>query len=174
MFLSLLQRYTLKLTFALTLLIGMQFPHFLDQYETRLDAHYLESTQQLKHYQKLADLLFSGDLTALVEKHRNSEIALFKAETVIIETLIERADFLESHKVALQGPFYKRFSFLITQINEPLFLETKENYQANIVINQQAILVGLSIAAICTFMLEMLLMLLPIWASKVLLKLRKS
>lgn len=171
---SLLQRYSLKLTFALTLLIGIQFPHFLDQYETRLDAHYLESKAQLSHYQKLADLLFDGDLGALVEKHKNSEIALFKAETVILEALIERTDFLKNQKTALQGPLYKRFIFLITQVNEPLFTETQDNYQANIVINQQAILVGLFVAVVSTLILEMLLMLLSFGVNKLMKKQKKS
>jgi ABC-type oligopeptide transport system ATPase subunit len=171
---SLLQRYSLKLTFALTLLIGIQFPHFLDQYETRLDAHYLESKTQLSHYQKLADLLFAGDLGALVEKHKNSEIALFKAETFILEALIERTDFLKNQKIALQGPLYKRFIFIITQVNEPLFIETQDNYQANIVINQQAIIVGLCVAVVSTLILEMLLMLLPVWANKLIEKQKKS
>ncbi|GLS89156.1 hypothetical protein GCM10007916_02230 [Psychromonas marina] len=167
---SLLQRYSLKLTFALTLLIGIQFPHFLDQYETRLDAHYLESNTQLSHYQKLADLLFAGDLAALVEKHKNSEIALFKAETEIIETLIKRNTFLSNQKINLQGPLSQRFAFLITQINEPLFIETQNNYQANIVLNKQAIIVGLSVATVTTILLEILLMLLPLlfrkWITK--------
>jgi len=174
MFVSLLQRYILKFTFALTLLIGIQLPHFLDLYETRLDAHYLESSSQLDHYQKLADLLFSGDLAALVKQHKNSDVALFKAETAILEALIERTSFLENQKLALQGPLYKRFTFLITQVNEPLFIETQDNYQANIVINQQAILVGLCVAVVCTLILEMLLMLLPIMASKLIGKQEKS
>ena len=161
MFISLLQRYSLKVTFAVALLIGLQLPHFLAQYETRLDAHYLESTQQLNHYQKLADLLFAGDLNELVEKHKNSEIALFKAETEIIKSLIERAEFLQHQKKQLQGPLYKRFAFLITQINQPLFIETQDNYQANIVINQQAIIVGLSVAVVLTLLLEMLFIFLP-------------
>ena len=167
MFISLLQRYSLKITFAVTLLIGLQLPHFLAQYETRLDAHYIESTDQLSHYQKLADLLFAGDLNALVEKHKNSEIALFKAETEIIKSLIVRAEFLEKQKHQLQGPLYQKFAFLITQINHPLFIETQNNYQANIVINQQAIIVGLSIAVVLTLSLEMLFIFFPVLVRKI-------
>ena len=85
------------------MLVGLQLPHFLTLYETRLDAHYLESKAQLKQYQKLADFLFEGDLNALVEKHRNSDIALFKAETKIIESLVTRTDYLWQQKLRLQG-----------------------------------------------------------------------
>ena len=166
MFWTLLQRYSLKLTFALTLLIGIQVPHFLNQYETRLDAHFLESNTQLSHYQKLADLFFDGDLSALVDKHKTSEIGLFKAETEIIETLIKRNAFLSNQKKNLQGPFYQRFAFLISQVNTPLFVETKNNYQANIVLNKEAILFGLSVAIVSTILLEIILLLLPIFFRK--------
>jgi len=164
---SLVQRYSLKLIFALTLLLGLQLPHFLAQYETRVDAHYLESKAQLSHYQKLADLLFSGDLNALVTQHKNSEIPLFKAEAKVLTTLINRTAFLEKQKAGLQGPIYQRFYFLIKQIDQPLFIETQNSYQANIVINKQAIIVGLSTALVMTFLLEMLLIGCAFMAKKV-------
>jgi hypothetical protein len=161
MVISLLQRYSLKITFALTLLIGLQLPHFLNLYETRLDAHYLESKGQLKQYQKLADFLFEGDLNALVDKHKNSDIALFKAETKIIEALVNRTNFLYLQKVRLQGSVFERFYFLLTQINQPLFVETKKNYKANIVLNKESITVGLIVATLATLLLELLFLLLP-------------
>lgn len=163
---ALLQRYILKVTFALTLLIGLQFPHFLTLYETRLDAHYLESKGQLKQYQKLADFLFEGDLNALVEKHKNSEVALFKAETKIIEALVSRTDFLYNQKLSLQGSVFERFYFLTTQINQPLFIETKNNYQANIVLNKEAITVGLIIATLATLLVELLFFSFPFLIKK--------
>ncbi len=162
----LLQRYCLKITFALSLLIGLQFPHFLSLYETRLDAHYLESKSQLQQYQKLADFLFDGDLNALVEKHKNSDIALFKAETNIIQQLIHRADFLERQKKSLQGSLIARFAFLFRQVNQPLFIETQQNYRANIVLNQQAISVGLIIATVTTLLLELLFLTFPFFIKK--------
>lgn len=174
MLLPLLQRYSLKLIFALTLLIGLQFPHFLAQYETRLDAHYLESKAQLNQYQKLADFLFDGDLNALVEKHRNSEVALFKAETEIIEKLILRAEFLKNQKINLQGALLSRFVFLTTQVNQPLFIETQENYQANIVLNQQSIIVGLILATLATLLLELMFFCLPILVKRITLYLQRK
>lgn len=166
MLVSLLQRYSLKIIFTLTLLIGLQLPHFLSLYETRLDAHYLESKAQLKHYQKLADFLFEGNLDALVEKHKNSDVALFKAETKIIETLVRRTDFLSEQKIGLQGSVFSRLVFISTQINQPLFIETKNNYQANIVLNKEAIIVGLIIASLVTLLVELLFILLPFLIKK--------
>jgi len=167
MILSLLQRYSLKSTFALTLLIGLQLPHFLAQYEARIDAHYRESKTQLSHYQQLADLLFSGDLNGLVAQHKNSDIALFKAEAIIIEQLITRTHFLQTLQQHLQGPLYKRFVFLLTQINEPLFIETQHHYQADVVLNKQSITVGVSVALVMSLLLEMLFMLIALLIKKI-------
>jgi hypothetical protein len=166
MFLALLQRYSLKVTFAFTLLIGLQLPHFLTLYETRLDAHYQESRSQLSQYQKLAELLFEGDLHALVEKHKSSNNVLFKAETKIIEDLVRRTDFLKSQKATLQGNILKRYVFLATQIDQPLFLETKNNYHANIVLNTESIIVGLITATLMTLLLECLLTSCPFLINK--------
>jgi len=162
MLFSLLQRYSLKVTFALALLLGLQVPHFLSLYETRLDAHYQESSSQLEQYQKLADLMFAGDLDALIEEHRNSKIALFRAETKILEKLILRARFLQDQKSSLQGGLIKRYSFLASQLNQPLFIETQKNYQANVVLNKEAIIVGLIIATLTTLLLELILLLSPL------------
>ena len=161
-----MQRYSLKIIFALSLLLGLQIPHFLAVYETRLDAHYVESTSQLKQYQKLADLLFTGDLKALLETHKNSDIALFRAETKIIEKLIQRTHFLQKQKISLQGSIVQRLFYLTTQINQPLFIETQKNYQENIVLNQQSMTIGLIVATLVTLLLEMIFLLLPFLLKK--------
>jgi hypothetical protein len=166
MFIALLQRYSLKFTFALALLIGLQLPHFLNLYETRLDAHYIESKGQLTQYQKLADILFAGDLNALLAKHKNSNVALFKAETKVIETLVQRTELLHQKKLNLQGSLFERLYFLMAQINQPLFIETKNSYQANIVLNKEAITVGLIVATFTTLLLELLFQLFPFFNKK--------
>ncbi|WP_413699703.1 DUF2937 family protein [Psychromonas sp. KJ10-10] len=159
---ALLQRYSLKVIFALTLLIGLQVPSFSHLYETRLDAHFQESKMQLKQYQQLADRLFEGDLSAVLTHHNKSDVALFKAEASIIEALIKRTDFLSEQKTRLKQVAFKRYFFLMTQINQPLFNETKNNYQANIVLSSEAIIFGLIIATISTLSLECIFLLFPI------------
>ncbi len=174
MFLSLLQRYSLKITFALALLLGLQVPHFLTLYETRLDAHYLESTSQLAQYQKLADLLFDGNLTRLVDTHKSSDIALFRAESEILEKLIGRAASLTEQKLALQGSLVQRLVYLSSQINQPLFNETQKNYRANIVLNQQSIIVGLIVATLVTLLLELIFLLTPFLIRKIIQRIQQT
>lgn len=153
---KLAQRYSLKLVFALALLLGLQLPNFLQQYETRLDAHYIEARDQLNQYQILADLYFSGDLQALIRKHKNSDVLLFSAETQVIEKLVNRFNQLQVQQQALQGSLISRLYFLLGEINSPLFRETKKNYNAEIVLTQNSIVVGLVSALLCTLFLELL------------------
>lgn len=155
-----MQRYSLKLVFALTLLFGLQLPNFLQQYEHRLDAHYIEAEFQLQQYQELADLYFSGDLQALIIKHKKSEVLLFHKEALLIEKLQSRFNYLQEKKDALQGPLFSRLYFLLGEFNNPLLLETKENYNAEVVLNQDSILVGLVLALLSTLLLECLFFLL--------------
>ncbi|MCW8994681.1 MAG: DUF2937 family protein [Psychromonas sp.] len=154
-----LQRYILKLVFALSLLLGLQLPNFLQQYEHRLDAHYREAKKQLQQYQDLADQYFSGDLRALITKHKNSDVLLFHKEAFLIEQFLERFDDLQNKKDALQGPLISRLYFLFGQLDTPLLLETRENYHAEMVLNQNSIIVGLIAALLSTLLCECLFML---------------
>ena len=155
MLMRLMHSYSLKLVFAVTLLLGIQMPGFLQQYEHRVDAHYQEAKRQLNQYQSLADLYFSGDLQVLIRQHKKSEILLFRAEAQIIETLLNRLNYLQAKKNALQGPLISRLYFLVTQINRPLLLETRKNYSAQITLSQNAITFGVLAALLCTLFMDL-------------------
>ena len=159
-FIQFLQRYCLKLVFALSLLIGLQLPHFLQQYEHRLDAHYLEAQSQLQQYQHLANLYFLGDINALITKHKQSDDLVFNKEAVLIQNSVDRVELLSAKKRALSGGLVSRLFFLIGEFKQPLFIETKENYKAEIVLSRDDIAVGLAFALMSSLLLECLFMLL--------------
>lgn len=159
MLVHIFKRYTLKLIFVLGLLIGIQLPNFLAQYELRLDAHYIEAKNNLAQYQKLADLFFDGDIDALIVKHRNSDVAIFKAEVVVIENTLNRFNELQQEKDDLQGNLFHKFYFLVKKLDSPLFKETNKSYKAEVVLNQAAISVGLILALIFSLLFELVFML---------------
>lgn len=166
MLIALMQRYSLKIVFALTLLLGLQLPNFLQQYEIRLDGHYLEAHRQLEKYQQLANLYFSNDLQGLINKHRNSEEQVFRDEAEIIDDLRKRFDYLQAQKNALDSSLTKRLLFLSQQVNSALFNETKSAYQAEIVLNKDAITVGLVVALAASLLLELFFFITPIFLKK--------
>jgi hypothetical protein len=164
---ALLRRYCLKLVFALTLLLGLQIPNFLQQYEIRLDGHYIEAKNHLLEYQRVADRHFAGDLQALVTKHLNSDEKFVQDEAFVIKNLFNRFNELQAQKDRLNAPLLERLLFLAGQLKSPLFRETQNSYNAEIVLNKNAISVGLVFALICSLLLELLFFISALLANKV-------
>ncbi|MDA7746849.1 DUF2937 family protein [Psychromonas sp.] len=155
MILSVIKRYSLQLVFTLSLLLGLQLPNFLQQYELRLQGHFAEAELQLSQFQALADVYFSGDLQGLINKHKSSSVALFRDEAVVIENSLLRVQYLQQKIDNLNQPIWYRLGLLTQSIKEPIFKEAWGNYQANIVLNQQAIVVGVSVALFLMLLLEL-------------------
>lgn len=167
MLIALLQRYCLKLVFALTLLLGLQIPNFLQQYEIRLDGHYIEAKNHLLEYQMIADRHFASDLQALITKHKNSDEKSFQDEAVVIGNLFNRFNYLQAQKNRLNAPLVERLLFLAGQLNTPLFTETQNSYNAEIVLNKNAISVGLVFALLSSLLLELLFFMSALCVKKV-------
>ena len=149
-----LKRYSLQIIFTLSLLLGLQLPHFLQQYELRVEAHLAEAELQLAQFQSLADAYFDGDLNALIKKHRNSDISLFRDEADVIEASYLRVQLLQHKMAHINEPVWLRLVALSKEIKQPLFNETWQGYQANIVLNQQAITIGVILAIVLTLTVE--------------------
>ncbi|MEG3753860.1 DUF2937 family protein [Psychromonas arctica] len=154
---SVIKRYSLQLVFTFSLLIGLQLPSFLHQYETRLQGHFTEAQAQLAKFQSLADLYFEGNLTALIQQHLNSNENVFRDEAKVISANYQRVKTLQIQIDQLQQPLWHRLLNLIQHVNSPIVKQTWQNYQANIVLNQQAIVVGVSVAIILMVILEIML-----------------
>lgn len=159
---AVIKRYSLQLIFTLGLLLGLQLPHFLQQYELRLQGHFAEAQLQFAQFQSLADIYFDGDLQALINKHKNSKIALFRDEAVIIENSYLRILQLQQQVSLLKQPIYYRLAALTRATQQPIFNETWRSYEANIVLNQAAIIVGISIAIMLVLMIEFLLFMMAV------------
>ena len=157
---AVIKRYSLQLVFTLSLLIGLQLPSFLHQYENRLQGHFTEAQSQLAKFQSLADLYFAGDLTALIQQHQNSDENVFRDEAKVIKANYQRVQTLRLQIDELQQPLWHRLLMLTQQVNSPIIKQTWQNYQANIVLNQQAIIVGITVGAIIMLILEVAISLL--------------
>lgn len=155
--LALIKRYSLQLVFTLSLLLGLQLPHFLNQYESRIQGHYQEAKHQLEQFQSLADIYFQGDLQALIDKHKQSAIPVFRDEAIIIEQSYLRVQYLQQKVDNMSQPLWQRLILLSTESQQPIFKETWHSYSANIVLNHHAIMVGIVVALVITLLLELLL-----------------
>ncbi len=61
-----------KIIFATGVLLFMQVPHFIDQYEQRLGGYYQAQVKHLEQYQAIADKQHKGDLRALINDFESS------------------------------------------------------------------------------------------------------
>ena len=68
---AVIKRYALQLVFTLSLLLGLQLPHFLQQYETRLQGHFAEAQLQLAQFQSLAD---ASEFIRVIEQRQDYKI----------------------------------------------------------------------------------------------------
>jgi len=157
--LALIKRYSLQIIFAISVLFGLQLPSFLQQYEIRLQGHYNEAVLQLEQYQSLANLHSSGDLNTLIKEHRESQSLLFQDEATVIENKYFRVQGLQQKINYLDRPIWFRLAILITEVGQPIFQSTWQSYQANIVLNQESIIVAIIVAILLMLSLEFLLFL---------------
>ena len=155
-----IKRYCLQIFFALSVLFGLQLPHFLQQYELRLQGHFVEANLQLSQYQSLANVHFGGDLDALINQHKISHLALFQDEASIIEDTYLRVQYLQKKINNINKPIWYRLGVLTKEIGQPIFNDTWRDYRPNIVLNQESILVGLTVAILFMLLLELFLFLL--------------
>src|SRR5687768_15679810 len=95
-------RYFLIVIACAVLLFGIQVPNFVDQYEKRLDAHFIEAANNLKGFQEIADQYFAGSIEALIAKHESSEDSIFRDEAKPIRNIYQRYVRFKSEKVALE------------------------------------------------------------------------
>lgn len=165
--LAVIKRYSLQVVFTLSLLLGLQIPNFLQQYEMRLQGHFAEAQLQLAQFQALADAYFDGDLQALIRKHKGSQVPLFRDEALVIEQSYLRVQMLQQKIDNIEQPIWKRVGAVSQEVTQPIFKESWAGYQANIVLNQQAIIVGLTVAVSLMLLLELMLYILKVGLLKI-------
>ncbi|WP_289029849.1 DUF2937 family protein [uncultured Paraglaciecola sp.] len=133
----------LRLTlFCSGLLIGIQVPAVVDQYEKRVDAQLTEAQAILAGFQQTAKRYFQGDIQALLKHYELSEDAVFRHDAQNIRYITERVSSLEAEQNALlQSAIHRVFHVLVTPERET-FRQTMEQYSYMILIDLQALVWG--------------------------------
>lgn len=140
---------------AAALLLGIQAPGFVDQYQKRLDAHYLEVKTNLAPFQAIADQFQGGSLDALIAQHDGSPDPSFHAEGQAIRTMHDRVVRLEHERAALDASLPEQIAFLATQADRDLMRETRENYSFGILLNREAVIAGVGFMLVIVVLFEL-------------------
>lgn len=152
-----LYRYLIVIVACLALLVGLQVPNFVDQYEKRVDAHLREVSNNLQSFQAIADKYFAGDLNKLIELHRNSGEKPFQEEGAAIAQMVQRKLRFEADLAALQTILPLKAFRVLFQGDRELIDEVLGQYSYAVPLNQDALLLGAIFAFSVLLMLELLL-----------------
>jgi hypothetical protein len=83
-------RYLMIIVACVALLLGLQVPNFVDQYQKRVDAHLREVTVNLQPFQAIADIYLAGYIDKLIALHRGSVDKPFQEEGSALELMVQR------------------------------------------------------------------------------------
>lgn len=152
-----ISRLLLLLCGSCALLVGIQVPGFVDQYEKRIDAHFVEVQANLKPFQDIANKFHGGSLDALIQKHEASPDRSFRAEGDAIGKVEQRFQLLQREKFALQTSLPRQVVFMATEADRALIDEARRDYSFTVLLNQVTLLSGLVFAAGVVLSLELII-----------------
>ena len=149
----------LVILFIAGFLSGVQVPNFIDQYEKRIDAHYLEANESFKGFQEIADRFHGGSMESLIEKHEASGDSTFNAEATPLRKVFERKIRFEREHQALQTSLFGKARHVAVAGDRETIQETWNNFSVGFPLNIPSVMSGLSIAGVLIILLELLMFL---------------
>lgn len=153
---SLIPRFLLLGLAAAAVLVGIQAPNFVDQYEKRLDAHFIEVRNNLAPFQNIADRFHGGELEALIAHHERSADPSFQAEGAAIRNLSTRLQRFEQEKLQLQTELPQQLVWLARSADRELIDETRRAYSFGLLLDRQAVITGLVSMLVVVVLYELL------------------
>ena len=153
---SILYRYLIVIIACISLLIGLQVPNFVDQYQKRLDAHLREVTVNLQPFQEIAVRYFGGDMNKLIELHLNSDAKPFQEEGAAIKKMVERKLRFETDMAAMKANLTMQALHVLLHGDREILDETRQQYSYAVPLNQDALVFGASSALVILLLAELL------------------
>lgn len=151
---SLIPRLVLVIAACSGLLVGIQIPNFVDQYQKRLDAHLREVQHHLRGFQEVADRYDGGSLESLILRHERSADPAFRAEALPIRRMVDRYRRYASRALALQVGLPRQVLAIATDPDRELLDETWRQYSYAILLDRDAVLAGFALMACVVLVLE--------------------
>jgi len=154
-FTSLFRAYSRLFLFAVGLLLGIQVPSFIDQYQQRIDAHFREVSINISGFQSTADVLFEGDLDALIAYYQASDDEVFQRDAASIRMIVDRYNRLSIEQQAMQDNMVAMAFHVIFTADREFFDETLQQYSYTVPLNSIAIQWGLALAVFITLLIDL-------------------
>ncbi|MDF2178141.1 DUF2937 family protein [Aliiglaciecola sp. CAU 1673] len=152
-------------TFMLAVLIGVQLPGFIQQYEDALQARLAEVRHNLAPFLADAKRHSGGDLNALIARYlANSDEAISDGGKSL-KQMVEREAYLADLTQQLASSAVTRAWYALAAPDQEIFKQVRAGYDYRVPLDISAILWGLSCGVLLLILLDMLLGLLA-WPFK--------
>jgi len=152
---SKIHHYLSMLIFTAAVMLGVQIPNFVDQYGKRVDAHAKEVNIGFAEYVKISKKYGSGSIEELIKKHENSSDLTFQAEAEPIRQSYDRKKRFDAELIALKGGFWSQAFHVLIRSDREILTDTWDHYSANVPLNSQAAICGLSFGLLASLILEL-------------------
>jgi hypothetical protein len=149
-----LHGYIRLLTFACGLLVGIQVPSFMNQYQQRVDAHFLEVSSNISGFQATADLLFDGNMESLIGYYENSNDRVFEEDSNSIRNIYNRYNLILTEQTAINSEWYKNAYHILIAANPELRSEAFDTYSYTVPLDLEALEWGFGVALFITLFFE--------------------
>ena len=164
---TVLYRYLMIFVACISLLLGLQIPNFVDQYQKRVDAHLREVSVNLQPFQDIAIKYFGGDMNKLIELHRNSSEKAFQEEGAAIEKMLARKLRFETDLSALNTSLPLKALHVLLHGDKELLDEALAQYSYAVPLNQDALVFGACAALGILLLVELLLALVRLAVNRI-------
>lgn len=149
-------RYFIVSLAACALLLGIQAPNLLTQYQQRLAAQYAEAMVYYRQYQAIADRYYNGDIEGLIAAHEQNAVPAFQEEAKVIADLVNRVQTFEQQQRYFKQNYPTQLWSLVWRHNDELMKGTLEQYSFNVPLNQRAIATGALLALVLVVVVDSL------------------
>ena len=143
--------------FAVGILLGIQVPSFVKQYDERIDAHFREVSINISGFQDTADKLFDGDLEAVIAYYARSNDAVFESDAESIRLVAARYNRLLLERNALDNSAFAVAMHVMFDADQEFFKEAMEQYSYTVPLDSVAIQWGLALAILMTLTLDLII-----------------
>ena len=155
LFTSIFWAYSRLAMFAVGILLGIQVPSFVEQYNQRIDAHFREVSINISGFQNTADRLFDGDLEALIAYYAHSDDVVFESDAESIRLVATRYNRLLLERNALDNSAFAVVMHVMFDADQEFFKEAMGQYSYTVPLNSIAIQWGLAVAIFITLILDL-------------------
>lgn len=157
MFKAIVLDYLRLLLFSVGLLLGLQVPALVDQYQKRVDARLTEASQNLSGFQSTADRYFEGRVQNLIKHYQSSSDQVFRQDAENILAIFNNVQRYQLEMDGLANGGVSAALHVMFRADPELMEETLEQFTYTVVLSPPALAWGLILAFLFAVVAESLI-----------------